>query len=322
LPDDPEEHFPMTTSFAEPEVAPPPVNGHPRPDAADLSTELQLPRQRMFRRAPAPLTGETRRVRKLRKKLAEHTAISTFMNDRNWTEADTPRVLTERSKAAEAAKLQRLLHDTNRRALSTARWRTAITYAAGAGLVLSLFVSTANVQGTVAGGAPEGSGKWWFAWTVEPAIALLMLSLFAFQAFMATRGVHVDDPAVKRTEKALLATTFVLNTWRHLPLVADRFDFVELVSHGVWPLLAVLIVTCVPRMWAYFGYLDHGGLLPADPHLRDKLEVARQWIAEGVLPVSPGRAELERTYRRHGIKVGTGMVQRVHRCLTGRTELL
>lgn len=278
-------------------------------------------RRRWWRRTPAAPSGETRRVRKLRARLAEKTSIRGIQDDPIWTDADSPRVLQERVRSAEAAKLQAQFHDPHRRALSTARWRRNITVAAGTGLVLSLTVSTANVQATVAEGADPFGGKWWFAWSVEPAIAILMLSLFGFRAFMATRGEHVDDPWIKWTEYALLATTFVLNTWRHLPYVAAKFDFVELVAHGVWPLLAVLIVTCLPRMWAYFGDLDHGGR-PADPQLVDRLTLVREWIAARTLPPTPSRSLIARTLRVHKHKISDEDAQRVFRCLTGRTELL
>ncbi|WP_394622324.1 hypothetical protein JNUCC0626_50175 (plasmid) [Lentzea sp. JNUCC 0626] len=270
---------------------------------------------------PGNLSGETKVVQKLRAQLAERTAIRGIQDDPNWTEADTPKVIQERSKSAEAAKLHNQFRDPARRALSTSRWRKGITFAAGSGLVLSLMVSTANVQGTVAAGAPPFSGRWWFAWSVEPAIAILMLSLFAFRAFMASRGEHVDDRWILGTEVALLGTTFMLNSWNHLPYVAEKFDVVSLVSHGVWPLLAVLIVTCLPRIWAYFGDLDHGGAV-ADEDLVEKSAVVRQWIADRVLPPTPSRIAIEKTFREHDIKISTRTAQRVYRCLTGRTELL
>jgi hypothetical protein len=270
---------------------------------------------------PGIPSGETKAVRKLRAQLAERTAIRGIQDDSNWTEADTPKVIAERSKSAEAAKLHDQLRDPARRALSTARWRKGITLAAGTGLVISLMVSTANVQNTVAAGAPPFSGRWWFAWTVEPAVAILMLSLFAFRAFMASRGEHVEDRWILGTEVALLSTTFMLNSWNHLPGVAEKFDVVALVSHGVWPLLAVLIVTCLPRIWAFFGDLDHGGPV-ADQDLVEKSTAVREWIAEGVLPPTPSRAAIEKTFREHDIKISTRTAQRIYRCLTGRTELL
>ena len=272
--------------------------------------------------------GLTRRVARLRAELAERHAVTALQDDPAWTATLSPRTIRERSRAADAHRLHELSRDPARRALAAARWRRAITAAAGFGLVLALSVSTANVQATVAAEAAAGSGAWWFAWTVEPAIAvLLLLSLFAFRAFMATRGETVEDPWITRTEWALLATTFTLNSWHYLPVVADRFDPVALVAHGVWPLLAVLIVTCLPRIWAAFGDLDHGGPV-ADPELVDALALVRGWIAEGDrLPASPSRTAVERELRAHAKATGrsgvsTRLAQRVHRCLTGRLELL
>jgi hypothetical protein len=268
----------------------------------------------------------TRRVRKLRDELAERHDVQALQGDAAWTEAQTPRTIRERSKAAEAERLHRLLRDPARRALSTARWRRGITISGGVGLVLALSVSTANVQATVAAGASRGDGVWWFAWTVEPAIAILLLSLFAFRAYMATRGETVEDRWITWTEWALLATTFTLNSWRFLPFVAEDFELVPLIAHGVWPVLAVLIVTCLPRIWAAFGDLDHGGPV-ADPELVDALTLVREWIATGHLPATPSRAVIERELRAWAKHTGNGgvstrLAQRVHRCLTGRTELL
>lgn len=264
----------------------------------------------------------TRRVRKLRGRLEELHGFAAVQDDPAWTSTDTPRVIKQRQKAAESKRLHDHLRDPARRALSTARWRRAITLATGVGLAMTLSVSTANVQDNVANGAPEGSGEWWFAWTVEPSIAVLLLSLFAYRAFMATRGEHVDDKWIRNTEIALLSATFILQTWDqlHWPW-SEQFDLLQLVSHGIWPFLAVLIVTCVPRMWAGFGDLDHGGQ-PADPDLVNRLETVRELIAGGDLPVTPSRSAIEKALRERGMKTNTQMAQRVHRCLTGRTELL
>lgn len=298
------------------------------PQAAwEVLTDHTDRRNRRGRRDGGRPAGVTRRVARLRVELAERHAVAALQDDPAWTATLSPRTIRERSRAADAHRLHELSRDPARRALSAARWRRAITAAAGFGLVLALSVSTANVQATVAAGAPTWSGVWWFAWTVEPAIAVLLLSLFAFRAFMATRGETVEDPWITYTEWALLATTFTLNSWNYLPVVAARFDPVALVAHGVWPLLAVLIVTCLPRIWAGFGDLDHGGPV-ADPDLVDALALVRGWIAEGDrLAASPSRTAVERELRAHAKATGkagvsTRLAQRVHRCLTGRLELL
>ncbi|MEU4807386.1 hypothetical protein AB0G01_34430, partial [Actinosynnema sp. NPDC023587] len=181
----------------------------------------------------------TRRVRRLRAEQAERQDLRTMQDDSVWVEAESPRAIRERMKSADAERLHKQQRHPARQALTAARWRRNITLTAGFGLVLALSVSTANVQDTVAGDAEPGSGRWLFAWTVEPAIAILLLSLFAYQAFMATRGEVVEDPWIRRAEKALLATTFTLNTWNYLPLIGvelDLFDPVALVAHGVWPI--------------------------------------------------------------------------------------
>ncbi|MEU4807438.1 hypothetical protein, partial [Actinosynnema sp. NPDC023587] len=129
-----------------------------------------------------------------------------------------------------------------------------------------------------------------------------------------------------------------LNTWNYLPLIGvelDLFDPVALVAHGVWPILAVLIVNTLPRIWAGFADLDHGGPV-ADPELVEALELVRGWMVDKRLPLNPTRIQIERELRAwvavggrlvawgDAKKTGPGtrLAQRVHRCLTGRTELL
>ncbi|GAA2822625.1 hypothetical protein [Saccharopolyspora taberi] len=299
-----------------------PLTQLPSPEAEKNGTSSQDPQLGKPKPNPGAGTEQTRRVRKLNAQLAERHGFRAVQDDPAWIEAETPRVIRQKARAAESQRLHNLLRDPAHKALSTARWRRNITTSTGIGLALSLGVSTANVQQTVADGAAEGSGRWWFAWSVEPAIAVLLLSLFAFRAFMATRGEAVEDKWIRNTEIALLITTFTLNTWQHLhwPWNA-QFDLVQLMSHGVWPVLAVLIVTCVPRIWAYFGDLDHGGQ-PADPDLVDRLEVVRRLISEGQIAATPSRSAIEKALRDQGVKTNTAMAQRVHRCLTGRTELL
>lgn len=286
----------------------------------DTTAEVEIP-PAVTAPATPPAAPPTKRVRRLQAELDERHAIQSLQSDAAWTATETPRVIRERAAAAEAHRLHQLRRDPAIRALQAARWRYGITLTSGFGLALALSVSTANVQSTVSAGAAPWSGGWLFAWTVEPALAVLLLSLFAFRAFMATRGETIEDRWIALAEAALLATTFLLNTWRYLPWVAEPFHLIPLVSHGVWPILAVLIVTCLPRMWSALADLDHGGPV-ADPELVTALSQVRALIATGDLPVDPSRTAVEKALRETGAKVSTRLAQRVHRCLTGRTELL
>jgi hypothetical protein len=345
------------------EVLDRPVNGHALPEQIgprravirqdDTTEAVQAPVPAPEQPAPAEQSGRlarlfgrstetgprpTRRVRKLQAAQAERRDLRVMQDDPVWTEAESPKAIRERVKSADAERVHRQSRNPARQALTAARWRRNITLTAGFGLVLALSVSTANVQATVAKGAEVGDGRWLFAWTVEPAIAVLLLSLFAYRAFMATRGEVVEDRTINVAEWALLATTFTLNTWQYLPLISknlDEFSVVDLVAHGVWPILAVLIVTCLPRIWAGFADLDHGGPA-ADPELVEALALVRGWMVAKRLPINPTRIQVERELRTwvadggrleawgNAKKTGPGtrLAQRVHRCLTGRTELL
>lgn len=265
--------------------------------------------------------GETPATRKLREQLAEKKIITSLQDDTAWTEADTPRVIGERAKAAEAHKLHHLQRDPARRALSAARWRKRLTIAVGTGLVAALGWSTANVQHTVAAGAEVWSGRWMLAYLVEPFLGLFVLTIFAFLAYMATQGEVVEDSRIKRAHRTFLGFTLLLNVWTHVPWLAEQRNLLALVVAVIGPISAVLAVQTVPVMWAYIGDLDHGGPA-ADPELVEHLGAVRHLIAIGEVAETPSRAAMAKALRARGHKINDQMAQRVHRCLTGRTELL
>lgn len=313
------------------------VNGTPAPQlpapAANRANASTTPA------SPPPATAgaavkESWRVRRMRRQLATKKAFGELSNDPTWTEADSPRVIREKEAAAEASKLHKLGRNPQRQALSAARWRKALTVAVAIGLVCALGWSTANVQSTVAAGAEMWGARWLLAYLVEPFISLFLLTMFAFQAFMATKDVQIADRRIKRSEAVFLSITLSLNVWPHLTAMGDSVWFhlfgnhvfakvsSELLDAGVsaiGPVAAVMAIQTVPVIWKAINELDHG---TSDIDLVEKLTAVRHMIAMGTLPENPNRSQIQRAFQTSGEGIDVRVAQRVHRCLTGRTDLL
>ncbi|REH18062.1 hypothetical protein BCF44_13849 [Kutzneria buriramensis] len=264
-------------------------------------------------------SGETRKVRKLRGQLAEKHAIGGLQDDQAWVEADTPQVIRERTRAAEAAKLHKLQQNPQRRALTAARWRKSVTVAVGVGLVCALGWSTANVQATVSAGAEAWSAHWLLSYLVEPFISLLLLTMFGFQAYMATNGVLVKDRAIKFAEAVFLGETLTLNIWPHVPFLASHPGLLAAMVSAIGPVSAVLAIQTVPVMWRHINDLDHG---VADIDFVESMGTVRHMIAMGTLPETPSRSQIQKAFSSTGAGIDVRVAQRIHRCLTGRVDLL
>lgn len=298
----------------------PQVNGRPQPT---MLHREDITEQSATEPAPAASSGnvESKRVTKLRKKVAEARGIVELQTDPALTEADTDRVLTERRKAAEALKLHKLGLDPARKALRDNRVRRAVALIGGAGLVGALGWSMANVQHTVVTGQnlTPGDAGWWLAFLVEPVVSVGLLLIFGVRAYIAaTRGYSIEDIRLRRVELTLLGITLTVNSWLFLPFVAATFDPLQLLVHSIGPIVAVLLVTVIPVLWQYLS--DGGDETPADPEFAKWMTLARQLLADGVLsPTASGNAT-ERTLRQHG-RIATSTARRVHRCLTGNVRL-
>lgn len=297
----------------------PQVNGRPHQTLADVGEQPTA--------APAPAVSsanpETKRVQRLRAQVAEARGIVELQTDPALTEADTNRVLTERRKAAEALKLHNLGQDPARKALRDARVRRAVAFIGGTGLVGALGWSVANVQHTVVAGQhlTTADPGWWLAFLVEPVVSIGLLLIFGVRAYLAaTRGLTVVDSTLRRVEAALLTITLTINSWLYLPFVADQFDPLQLLVHSVGPIVAILLVTVIPVMWGYLTDAGDGGP-PANADLARWLTLARQLIADGVLPPSPSRNATEKALREHGGRISTATANRVYRCLTGNVRV-
>lgn len=240
--------------------------------------------------------GRTRRVRKLASNVAEARQLVTLQEAAELTAAHSRRVLRTIRRGAEAAKLVRLRQHPAFVALATVRARMAVTTTGFVALVIALGWSTAGVQRFASSEAQQFSPQWWFAWCVEPFVALALLTVVAARAFLASRGQSVADPVVRRVEWLFLTATLLMNTWRYLPGVAAPFQFDQLIVHMLGPVVAVCVVTVLPVLWVA---IDH---VPAPPSIRppesttaqrtdervaSAVARARELIQGGRLPPSP-----------------------------------
>jgi hypothetical protein len=299
----------------------PQVNGRPQQTVSPQTDRDEQPAT-----APTPAVSsantEPKRVQRLRAEVAEARGIVELQTDPALTEADTSRVLTERRKAAEALKLHNLDQDPARKALRDNRVRRAVALVGGAGLVGALGWSTANVQHAVTAGQKitAADPAWWMAFLVEPMVSVGLLLIFGVRAYIAaTRGYSIEDHRLRRVELALLGITLTVNSWDYLPFIAPAFDPLQLLVHSIGPVVAVLLVTMIPVLWQYLSDTVTSG--NADPELGRWLTLARQLIADGVLPPDAGRNATERALREHGGRISTATANRVYRCLTGNVSL-
>lgn len=246
--------------LAQPEHAAPPA---PVEDDDSLDEEL-------FEEAePAtPLVlladGETRRVRRLSKQVAESHLLAQLQADETPLLLDTPKVAKRRHKAREAARLHLLSQDPAALAYGAAKARRRVNTTLTVALVLALGWSTAGVQAFASDGSPSWSPGWVFAWFVEPFMSIALLAFVGARAFFATRGQPAHDEVLSRIERFFLALTLGMNAFPYLPLVADDFSFPRLVLHLIGPGVAYAIVAGWPRLLARFATLDHG-LTNEDP---------------------------------------------------------
>jgi hypothetical protein len=248
-----------------------------------------------------PPDGRTRRVRRLAADVAEARQLVALQDTTELVTAHSSRVMRTIRRGAEAEKLVGLRQHPAFVALATVRARRTVTTAGFVALIIALGWSTASVQGFAAGGAPRFSPQWWFAWCVEPFVSLALLTIVIARAFLASRGQSITVPAVRRTEWLLLGATLLMNTWRHLPGVAEPFQFDQLIVHMLGPIVALCVVTVLPVLWVALDRVPsphsaHGDSGPTadaksthqvDQRVASAVARAQELIQRGHLPPTP-----------------------------------
>ncbi|MEO3869558.1 hypothetical protein ABGB18_12065 [Nonomuraea sp. B12E4] len=209
------------------------------------------------------ITGETRRVRRLRQQVAEAHRLADLQDDDAPLLIDTPKVRRRRRKAHEAARLHELAQDPTALAYRDQKVRRTITAMVMAAAGIALAVSSIGVQASVAKALELKAHTigWWAAFGVEPALSLPLLATVAVQAYCAMRGQVIDrksDEGRKmfRTEALLLGLTLVLNCWPALAL--DSFDLLSLIVHSLGPVAAVTAIWVLPALWSVLALLPAG----------------------------------------------------------------
>ncbi|HEY0641289.1 MAG TPA: conjugal transfer protein TraI [Pseudonocardiaceae bacterium] len=279
-----------------------------------------------------PMVGETARVRRMRAEVAEAHALVDLQADTAPLLIDSPKVRRRRRAVAEAARLHALGQDPAAQAWRAARWRRTLTTLAMTALILALGWSTAGVQKFAANGAPTYSAAWWLAWLVEPLISLALLFVVGARAFFASRGQALSDRVLTRIEVLFLGITITMNVWPYLPGVAAGFAFAPLLIHAIGPIVAVAVVTAMPRVRHGFTHLNITPTPPAGhaypgataPEYRhnttparstgtggvDLLDRAHDLIRRGALPARPSASQV-----RTALGCGTDAARRIRDAL-------
>ncbi|MEV5557138.1 hypothetical protein AB0L44_26060 [Nonomuraea wenchangensis] len=255
-------------------------------------------------RTPAVLSGETKRVRRLRAEVAEAHLLTDLQDDDAPLLLDTAKVRKRRKAAQQAARLHALAQDPQMRAWQAARMRRLLVTAALVSLTLALAWSTAGVQKFAAEGADPWSPGWMFAWLVEPFLSLALLVVVGARAYLGTRGQPLTNRTLVRIEWLFLALTLGMNAWPYLPWGlpdGTGFSLSRLVLHILGPIVAVAVVTALPIILAAFSDLDHAASTPTGPTYRANTTApdalitrARHLIATGELPANAGADKIRR----------------------------
>jgi len=315
-------HYPVNGHPVLAEAGTVPLTREPEPQQAAPPAAATQPQPHQ---SPAPAQPKvSKRVQRWTDQAAEDEAMLVIGNNPALFRADSDKVIKERRRAAEAYKLHQLAADPARAALRDARARRAVGILGGTLLIGALGWSTANVQITVASSFTPASPAWWLAFLVEPVVSGVLLLIFGVRAYLAaTKGVTIIDDKLRKCEIVALAITLTCNSWLYLPFVANHFSFIELLVHSIGPVVAIMLVTVIPILWNYLTLDWTGENAPKDDTFDEHLTVARQLIADQVVPVTPTRGPFERAMRtelksqgKRGIN--TAAAQRVWRHLVAK----
>ncbi|MFI6883177.1 hypothetical protein [Streptosporangium canum] len=308
------------------------TNPTPEPTPEDISRGLAELERHLSQQTPAipptvrpiEVSGETKRVQRLRAEVTEAHLLADLQDDDAPLLLDTPKVRKRRKAAREASRLHELAQDPAMRAWQAARMQRLLVAAGMVSLTLALAWSTAGVQTFAADGAASWSPSWVFAWLVEPFMSLALLVVVGARAYLGTRGQPIESPTLIRIEWLFLALTLGMNAWPYLPWSlpnGEAFSFSRLVLHILGPIVAVAIVTALPIILAAFTHLDHGaGERSGNPltgleyrantpsnyraeHTYSSADIdaladrVRQMIAAGQLPADVGAASIRKALR-------------------------
>ncbi|MEO3892201.1 hypothetical protein [Nonomuraea sp. B5E05] len=209
------------------------------------------------------VSGETRRVQRLRLEVAEAHQLARLQADEAPLAVESTKVRRRRSAVMEAARLHELAQDPVALAYRDAKVRRTTTTMVMVAVVIGLAVSSIGVQASVATALTleKFSVAWWAAFLIESAMSLPLLATVAVQAYSAMRGKVVDRASAAgkkmfRVEALLLALTLVLNCWPAFAAGGSFGDKVlNLIVHSLGPVAAVTAVWVLPALWSVLEVL-------------------------------------------------------------------
>lgn len=331
----------------------PPPDPPSEPTPQDIERCLAELEEHVAEHAPAPtpppmlpvrplVDGETKRVRVLRKEVAEARLLDELQADDTPLLLDTDKVRKHRKRTWEAARLHQLSQDPAALAHRDAKVRRVTTTMTMAAAGIALAVSSIGVQASVTKALKltDGGLGWWAAFGVEAVLSLPLLAAVGVQAYSAIRGRVVDRKSPEgrklfRVELVLLGLTLVLNCW---PAFVLPFDPLGLIVHSLGPVAAVIAVWVLPTLWKILSDLPVSwrsttfSTTPVRPQYRgnvqDQYDLStapvrvladhiRAMIATGELPTDPSIHKIRAALAAEGVRVGSEKATEVQKLIAG-----
>ncbi|MBB5153031.1 hypothetical protein [Saccharopolyspora phatthalungensis] len=168
-------------------------------------------------------------------------------------EGETRRVGKLRKRIAEATRLRGLVRNPDLNAVEIERHRRRTLAGLWFFLALGLVFTSAGVQKFLAGKATFTDPLWWAAWTVEPMFAGLLIVLLNFEALILSHGIEPDHQWWSRLKRVLLVATLFMNVIPQLvPLFTDwdAFNPGSAFVHAIVPVIVYGLAEVIPVIQA------------------------------------------------------------------------
>lgn len=143
------------------------------------------------------------------------------------------RLIAAASEAAEVRTAQRSPHV---RALKLEQQRSLYNTLIWTAVVAGLAFTASNVQAFAARGATFGSLSWWFAWLLDPTVAIPLVAVLVIDQTLSSNGGRIPRSG-QVVKVGALAMTYSMNTWAAWSALDARL----VLLHSV-PVIGVFIV--------------------------------------------------------------------------------
>lgn len=148
-----------------------------------------------------------------------------------------------KSAAAEAAEVRTAQQSPHVRALTIERQRTIFNLVIWTAVVIGLSYTASNVQQFAAHGAPVGSLTWWFAWGLDPTVALPLVAVLLVDQIISSHGGRIPTAGLA-VKWGALTMTYLMNTWSAWSDLNARL----VLLHSVPVVGVFLVVSAAPRL--------------------------------------------------------------------------